>query len=76
MKVLNFGSLNIDYVYTVDHIVQGRRDHLFHKDGNLSRRQGAEPVHRPGKGRGSRLSRGGPWGKTEKCSWISAGKTG
>ena len=23
MKVLNFGSLNIDYVYTVDHIVQG-----------------------------------------------------
>ena len=23
MKVLNFGSLNIDYVYTVDHIVRG-----------------------------------------------------
>ena len=23
MKVLNFGSLNIDYVYTVDHIVEG-----------------------------------------------------
>lgn len=23
MKVLNFGSLNIDYVYSVDHIVQG-----------------------------------------------------
>lgn len=23
MKVLNFGSLNVDYVYTVDHMVQG-----------------------------------------------------
>lgn len=22
MKVLNFGSLNLDYVYSVDHIVQ------------------------------------------------------
>ena len=23
MKVLNFGSMNLDYVYTVDHMVQG-----------------------------------------------------
>lgn len=23
MKVLNFGSLNVDYVYALDHIVQG-----------------------------------------------------
>ena len=22
MKILNFGSLNVDYVYTVDHMVQ------------------------------------------------------
>ena len=31
MKVLNFGSLNIDYVYSVDHIVQGGETILSEK---------------------------------------------
>ena len=26
MKVLNYGSLNVDYVYSVDHIIVGRRN--------------------------------------------------
>ena len=25
MKVLNYGSLNVDYVYSVDHIIVGDR---------------------------------------------------
>ncbi|MDO4632775.1 MAG: ribokinase [Eubacteriales bacterium] len=31
MKVLNYGSLNLDYVYTVDHIVQGGETILSEK---------------------------------------------
>ena len=51
MKVLNFGSLNIDYVYTVDHIVQGGETISSTKTETFPGGKGAEPVHRPGKGR-------------------------
>jgi|InofroStandDraft_1065614.scaffolds.fasta_scaffold60662_1 ribokinase len=36
MKVLNFGSLNIDYVYTVDHIVEGGETILSSKSETFS----------------------------------------
>lgn len=29
MKVLNFGSLNIDYVYSVEDFVKKRRNHFI-----------------------------------------------
>ena len=34
MKVLNYGSLNVDYVYSVDHIiVGGETQHSFQAGG-------------------------------------------
>ena len=41
MKVLNFGSLNIDYVYSVDHIVQGGETILSEKVETFCGGQGA-----------------------------------
>lgn len=45
MKILNFGSLNIDYVYSVDHFVN--KGETLSSDGLhvVQRRQGAESVH-------------------------------
>lgn len=31
MKVLNFGSLNVDYVYSVDHMIIGGETQLAEK---------------------------------------------
>lgn len=39
MKILNFGSLNLDYVYSVDHFVQKAKP-LFQPDEHFQRRKG------------------------------------
>ena len=60
MKVLNFGSLNVDYVYTVDHIMQpgGTQNSVqrsvFAGGKGLAR-------DRRGDGRGDREGYGGGW---------------
>ena len=51
MKVLNFGSLNYDYVYKVDHAVTpGETMDSFGMDTFLGGK-GIESVHLTGKGR-------------------------
>ena len=35
MKVLNFGSLNLDYVYSVPHIVKPGRNHDLKQAGGF-----------------------------------------
>ena len=56
MKALCFGSLNIDYVYDVPHILRPR-DARFDESNDLSRRQGLESIDRPRKSRNQNLSR-------------------
>ena len=55
MKVLNYGSLNVDYVYSVDHIIVGGETQHSSKLEVFSGGKRAEPVYCAGEGRGAGL---------------------
>ena len=64
MKVLNYGSLNVDYVYSVDHIIVGGETQHSSKLEVFSGGKGLEPVYCTGEGWGAGLScgnRGNRW---------------
>ena len=44
MKVLNYGSLNVDYVYSVDHIIVGGETQHSSKLETFSGKRVMEPV--------------------------------
>mgnify|MGYP000541526583 CR=1 FL=1 len=50
MKILNFGSLNLDKVYKVAHFVREGETISAQEQNQVFRRKGAEPVCRAGKG--------------------------
>ena len=45
MKILSFGSLNIDYVYKVSHFVKKRRNIVCRRVERIYRRKRIKPVH-------------------------------
>ena len=46
MKILNYGSLNIDYTYSVDHFVRGGETQSSKELVCIFRRKGLKSVHR------------------------------
>lgn len=57
MRVLNYGSLNLDYVYQVPHILQGGETlAALQNMRHLFRRKGTQPVDCSGARRGMRIS--------------------
>ena len=56
MKVLNFGSLNLDYVYQVESILIPGETQASRESSDFLRRQGPESVDCSCEGRNSGLS--------------------
>ena len=67
MKVLNYGSLNVDYVYSVDHIIVGGETQHSSK---LEVFSGGKGLNQSGEGWGAGLScgnRGNRWRYSVGC---------
>ena len=56
MKVLNFGSLNVDNVYSLHHIVQAGETILSLKNWSSSAEVREKIINTPGQGRSACLS--------------------